>query len=340
MKSFTVKTGLKLPLMGLGCMGLTAFYGDPIPEADAIAFLAKAHAGGITFFDTAEAYKQGSWGEHTDTDPHNESTLGKFFKTVPRDSFTIATKFSPGLFGHTDCKLATVEGAVDLSLKRLGLEYIDLYYCHRMPDTLPELEDWMNAAKALVAKGKIKYVGLSEPAPSWLEKAHSIHPITAVQQEWNLATRNIEELLLPTCKKLGVALVAYSPLARNLLTAKKDSTAPADWRSTIPRYQGENFEKNKAVAECIAEIAGKKGCTNAQVCLAWLYKRASQLGVDLSLIPGTTKIENALANVEGTKVDLTDEEFENLSELGKQFVGARGDEDYLASTIEGQIQKQ
>ena len=347
LRAVTLSTGLTLSRIGLGCMGITAFYGESMPDDKAMELMSRVYAAGVRHFDTAEVYKVGSWEAHDQPgDVYNECIVGKFVATVPRESVTIATKFHPATellpktFGRHDCSLATVEAAVDGSLRRLGVSYIDLYYCHRMPKTTAELESFMHAAKALVAKGKIRYVGLSEPSPAQLELAHKIHPITAVQQEWSLATRVLEDTLVPVCRRLNIAIVAYSPLARNLLTLTKDARPPADWRaSTVPRYQGENFEKNKEVAGAIAAMAATLHCTAAQLCLAWLYHRAAELGVTVIPIPGSTKVANALSNAASVDIKIPPAEYAALTELGTHIAGARGDERYLSAALEGQMHK-
>ena len=341
LRTVTLSTGLTLSRIGLGCMGITAFYGECTPDDKAMELMSRVYAAGVRHFDTAEGYKVGTWEAHDQPgEVYNECIVGKFVATVPRESVTIATKLAPGLFGRHDCSLATVEAAVDGSLRRLGVSYIDLYYCHRMPKTTAELESFMHAAKALVAKGKIRYVGLSEPSPAQLELAHKIHPITAVQQEWSLATRVLEDTLVPVCRRLNIAIVAYSPLARNLLTLTKDARPPADWRaSTVPRYQGENFEKNKEVAGAIAAMAATLHCTAAQLCLAWLYHRAAELGVTVIPIPGSTKVANALSNAASVDIKIPPAEYAALTELGTHIAGARGDERYLSAALEGQMHK-
>ena len=343
----TLSTGLTLSRIGLGCMGITAFYGESMPDDKAMDLLSRVYAAGVRHFDTAEVYKVGTWEAHDQPgDVYNECIVGKFLATVPRESVTVATKFHPATellpktFGRHDCSLATVEAAVDGSLRRLGINYIDLYYCHRMPPTTAELESFMHAAKALVAKGKIRYVGLSEPSPAQLELAHKIHPITAVQQEWSLATRVLEDTLVPVCRRLNIAIVAYSPLARNLLTLTKDARPPADWRGIgVPRYQGENFEKNKEVAGEIAAMAEKLHCTAAQLCLAWLYRRAAEFGVTVIPIPGSTKVANALSNASSMDIKIPPEEYAALTELGTHIAGARADEARLGAALEGQMRK-
>eukprot|EP00759_Apiculatamorpha_spiralis_P057387 PhF_6_TR8631/c0_g1_i1/m.13471 len=331
---------LSLSKLGYGAMGITAFYGAPMEDDAALALLKGVYDSGITHFDTAEVYKSGTMGVPAPTDKYNETILGKFFATVPRDSYTVATKFMPGLRGNA-CDLATVEGALDASLGRLGLNFVDLYYCHRMPESLEQLEDWMKSVSALVAKGKIKNVGLSEVGPQWLRKANSIHPVACIQQEWSLLTRDLEDTLVPVCKELGIGIVAYSPLARNLLTLTKDSApvSSTDWRASQPRYQGENFEKNKELAQQLADVAKSLNATSAQLSLAWLYRRAEELGVPVVPIPGSTKLDNVLSNFVATKLQLSDADYKLITEMGKQAAGSRATEQYEKMALGGQLQK-
>jgi aryl-alcohol dehydrogenase-like predicted oxidoreductase len=234
----TVKLGgLQASCLGFGCMGITAFYGPRMDDNDAVALLRGVFDAGCTHFDTAEAYRS----SNPDV-VYNETTIGKFFQTIPRNSFTIATKYLPAL--HEDkVDVETVQQAVEDSLQRLGLQHIDLYYLHRMPPSgLPGLLEWMQAAKTLVEKGKITEIGLSEVCGDWLRAAHAVHPVACIQQEWSLMTRNLEDKLIPVCAELNIGVVAYSPLARNLL-AKQQEAPPQDWRARNPRFSKENLEK-------------------------------------------------------------------------------------------------
>eukprot|EP00747_Dinoflagellata_sp_TGD_P078538 gnl/TRDRNA2_/TRDRNA2_160119_c0_seq1.p1 gnl/TRDRNA2_/TRDRNA2_160119_c0~~gnl/TRDRNA2_/TRDRNA2_160119_c0_seq1.p1 ORF type:complete len:356 (-),score=60.57 gnl/TRDRNA2_/TRDRNA2_160119_c0_seq1:266-1333(-) len=332
--------GLEVSDIGLGCMGITAFYGPPMEEEAAHSLLKETYEQGYTHFDTAEAYstKPGSF-----TDPsaqYNEVTVGKFLQTLPRTAFTVATKFFPAFWnGKVDAE--TVTKACEASLKRLGLDYIDLYYCHRMPESVEKLEEWMASAKALVAAGKIKHVGLSEVCSSWLRRAHAVHPVACVQQEWSLITRNLEDFLVPTCVELGVGIVAYSPLARNILCAASPvgEGPPQDWRKDHPRYFVENFPKNRELAGRIATLAEKRNLSAAQLSMAWLRHRAKAMGVCVVPIPGTTKAARAAENMAGFRADLSGEEVQKLEELGALFIGARGNEGYISRGIESQEAK-
>jgi aryl-alcohol dehydrogenase-like predicted oxidoreductase len=336
MQHVTFPVGLTVSKIGYGAMGMTAFYGPPMPHAEAHALLKEIHQRGITHFDTAEVYKSGEYGNLNDGE-FNESLLGEFFKTIPdRKSFTIATKWGP------TGKVTREEFEFHFfgSLKRLGLEYVDLYYCHRMPATVEDLEEWMRAGKALVEAGKIKYLGLSEVGPEWLRRAHAIHPVAVIQQEWSVCTRGLESALIPVCKELGIGVVAYSPLARNLLTLPADAKPPQDWRASNPRYQGDAFEKNKQIAAEIAALGAKNNHTNAQLLLAWLYRRAEELGIAMVPIPGSTKLQNVLGNIASTTITLSDEDYATLTRLGEEVVGARKNDKYVGKVLEDQLTQQ
>jgi len=242
---------------------------------------------------------------------------------------------------HGDkCDLATVTAAVDASLARLGLAHVDLYYCHRMPSTVQRAEEWMHSMKAIVKTGKVKHVGLSEVGEAWLRRLHAIHPVACVQQEWSVLTRNLEDTVVPVYKELGIGVVAYSPLARNLLAGIADEAPKkGDFRAAHPRYSADNLAKNKELVDQIAELAKAKSVTSAQLSLAWLYHRARVLGVTVVPIPGTTKSQRAAENLAALKVVLSDSEAAKLQELGALVAGARGNEQYQASSLEGQMAK-
>jgi len=322
---------LKASKLGFGCMGITAFYGEPMEDDKAVELLKAAYDMGYRHFDTAEVYK-------TET-KFNEEQLGNFLKTVPRDSYTVATKFFPGLHGEENYDLECVMGAVDASLKKLGLDYIDLYYSHRPPKTLELAEQWMRSIKEVVKTGKVKNVGLSEYSPEWTRKCHAIHPIAAMQIEWSLVTRNlVEDILLSCCKELKIAIVAYSPLARNLL-AGVQTEVPQDWRKNNPRHSEENLKRNQELVQQIEELGKKRGANAAQLSLAWLYFKAKELGVDMVAIPGTTKIANAKTNMDGVNIELTKEDAAILEELGTKVAGERGNEGYANMSLEGNMEK-
>lgn len=321
-------TGLNVSPMGFGCMGITAAYGVSMDDDAAFVLLKGAYDMGYRHFDTAEIYAT--------KDKHNEVQLGRFLQTVPRDSFTVATKFMPKPGGR--CDLDTVRKALNASLKRLGLEYVDLYYCHRMPATLQLAKAWMHTMTIIVRAGKVKHVGLSEVGPEWLRQMHAIHPIACVQQEWSLLTRNLEDVILPVYRELGIGIVAYSPLARNLLVSPT-AAMPTDWRANNPRYSKDNFTKNQELAGKIAAIAQAKGTTAAQLSLAWLYCKARELGVTMVPIPGTTKLQNARDNIASLATALTGAEMIELEALGALVAGDRATEEYQRASLEGQQSK-
>lgn len=322
--------------MGFGAMGITAFYGAPMEDEDALKLLKGAYDKGYRHFDTAEIYNTNVFNDPA-KEPRkwNEEIVGKFVATVKRETVTVATKFNPMM--SPDVEEKSVVASFDNSLKRLGCGYVDLYYLHRMPGTLEKLKKWMAAAATLVKAGKVKHIGLSEVSGEWLREAHKIHPVAAVQQEWSLLTREpIESNIVPVCAELGIAVVAYSPLARNLLTEQKEP--PKDWRATNPRYSAENWKKNQELVAKIGAIAKEKGVSTAQISLKWLYQKAESLKVKLVAIPGTTKLANAESNIEAiTKVTLSDSDMKLLEEISALVNGLRGDERYLAGAADKYI---
>ncbi|KAM0916087.1 hypothetical protein ACQ4PT_010430 [Festuca glaucescens] len=295
--------GLDVPAQGLGCMGMSAYYGAPKPEPDMIALIHHAVATGVTLFDTSDIY-----GPHT-----NEILLGKALQGGVREKVELATKFG---IASTDGKHgvrgdpAYVRAACEGSLARLGVDCIDLYYQHRIDNNVP-IEITMGEVKKLVEEGKVKYVGLSEASASTIRRAHAVHPITAVQLEWSLWSRDVEKDIIPTCRELGIGIVAYSPLGRGFLSggAKMVDTLPdGDFRKSLPRFQPENMEKNAAIFERVSEMAARKGCTPSQLALAWVHHQGS----DVCPIPGTTKIENFNQNLGALSVKLAPEEMAEL----------------------------
>jgi aryl-alcohol dehydrogenase-like predicted oxidoreductase len=326
--------------MGFGAMPITAYYGLPMKELPALTLLKLAQETGCNHYDTSEVYKTLDVMMDEHEAEYNETILGKHFATLPRKSFTIATKFWPGRLGRGFDEIS-VGDAINASLSRLGLDYIDIYYLHRMPRTIEELEQWMHSVKKFVLQGKVRFIGLSEVGPMWLRRAHAIHPIACIQMEWSLATRIIEHEVVPACKELGVGIVASSPLCRNLLLLGESGTkAPEDWRAAHPRYQGSNFKANKDVAKKIAEMGTRLGLTSAQLCLAWLYRRAKELDVPMIAIPGTRELDHLRSNVKALNVELNEADYRELTRLGLGVEGDRADSTYMALALEGQLMRE
>ncbi|XP_077242151.1 putative aldo-keto reductase 2 [Tasmannia lanceolata] len=299
--------GLEVSAQGLGCMGMSAFYGPPKPEPDMIALIRHVVESGVTFLDTSDIY-----GPFT-----NEILLGKALKGI-RHKVELATKFgisfaAGGMTPVVRGDPAYVRACCEASLKRLDIDCIDLYYQHRVDTTVP-IEVTMGELKKLVEEGKIKYIGMSEASASTIRRAHAVHPITAVQLEWSLWTRDIEEDIVPTCRELGIGIVAYSPLGRGFFSSGPKFVAnlgEGDFRKYAARFQGENLEHNARVFERITEMAARKGCTPSQLALAWVNHQGS----DVCPIPGTTKIENFNQNIVALSVKLTPEDMAELESL-------------------------
>ncbi|XP_062183976.1 probable aldo-keto reductase 2 [Phragmites australis] len=295
--------GLEVSAQGLGCMGMSTAYGPPKPEPDMIALIRHAVAAGVTFLDTSDVY-----GPHT-----NEILLGKALQGGVREKVDLATKFGASF---ADGKLeirgdpAYVRAACEGSLKRLGVDCVDLYHQHRIDKRVP-IEVTIGELKKLVEEGKIKYIGLSEASASTIRRAHAVHPITAVQLEWSLWSRDVEEDIIPTCRELGIGIVAYSPLGRGFFSSGPklvDSLSEQDFRKHLPRFQPENLNKNAQIFERVNAMATRKGCTPSQLALAWVHHQ----GNDVCPIPGTTKIENFNQNVGALSVKLTPDEMAEL----------------------------
>jgi aryl-alcohol dehydrogenase-like predicted oxidoreductase len=296
--------GLEVSVQGLGCMGMTHAYGHRKPESEMIDLIHYAINAGVTFLDTSDVY-----GPHT-----NEILIGKALKEGGlRDKVQLATKFAISLKdGAMDIRgdPEYVRASCEASLKRLQIDCIDLYYVHRI-DTRVPIEVTMGELKKLVEEGKIKYVGLSEACASTIRRAHVVHPITAVQMEYSLWSRDIEAEIIPTCRELGIGIVPYSPLGRGFFSVGVDviqTFSENDFRKKMPRFHPENIETNKTIFERVSEMASRKGCTPSQLALAWVHHQ----GDDVVPIPGTTKIKNLNDNIGALSVKLTADEMKEL----------------------------
>ncbi len=312
------RTERELPAIGLGCMGLSEFYGPPTEQGEAIKLLHEALELGVEHFDTAEMYGVGA----------NESLLGEAFQDR-RDKVFIATKFGPtrdwetGAFTGIDGSRENCRRAVEGSLQRLKTDVIDLYYLHRVDPSTP-IEETVTAMAELVSEGKVRTIGLSEASGDTIRRAAKIHPISAVQSEYSIFSRDIEASVIPACIETGATLVAYSPLGRGMLSGrfKQESLGEGDWRSMTPRFQGEAYQANVALVDKIEVVAAANSCTAAQVALAWVLGR----GEHVMTIPGTTKLENLTANLSAYRVRLSDDERVTLDELADRVMGNRYDE--------------
>lgn len=306
--------GLVVSEQGLGCMGMSEFYGAT-DETESIATLHRALELGIDFFDTSDAY-----GPYK-----NEELLGKAFRTR-RDSVIIATKFairrdpSNPAVRTIDGRPEYVREACDGSLKRLGIDCIDLYYQHRVDTNVP-IEDTVGAMAELVHAGKVRYLGLSEAAPQTIRRAHAVHPISALQTEYSLWSRDPEDEILATVRELGIGFVAYSPLGRGFLTGQIksiDDLAADDYRRYSPRFQEENFSRNIGLVTRVTEMAREKGVTPGQLALAWVLAQ----GEDIVPIPGTKRRSYLEENAAASEIELTAEDLARLDELSPKGAAA------------------
>jgi aryl-alcohol dehydrogenase-like predicted oxidoreductase len=304
-KQRTLGKDLQVSELGLGCMGMSEFYGAT-DENEAIAVMHRSLELGVTFWDTADMY-----GPFT-----NEKLVGKALKGK-RDQVVLATKFgnerrADGSWVGVNGRPEYVRAACDASLQRLGVDHIDLYYQHRVDPKVP-IEDTIGAMVELVEAGKVRYLGMSEAAAATIRRAHAVHPITALQTEYSLWTRDPEGEILDTVRELGIGFVAYSPLGRGFLSGqfKKPEDIPADdFRRHNPRFQGENFYQNLKLVERVTEIADAKGVKPSQLALAWVLAQ----GDDIVPIPGTKRIKYLEENAAAAKITLTDDELKQLDE--------------------------
>jgi aryl-alcohol dehydrogenase-like predicted oxidoreductase len=308
---------LTVSAQGLGCMGMSEWYGAADWD-ESIATIHRALDLGVTFIDTADIYGAG----------HNEVLVGRAI-AGRRDEVTLATKFGVDRSGGDDKRIVRgeagyVKRACDTSLLRLGVDHIDLYYLHRPPQTA-EIEETVGAMAELVQQGKVRHLGLSEVDSALLRRAYAVHPISAVQSEYSLWTRDVETTVLDAMRELGVGLVPYSPLGRGFLTATLDLTSlgDKDFRSHNPRFAGEAGAANLAIVEAVREVADAKGVAPAQIALAWVSAQAERLGVPVVPIPGTKRVKWLEQNVAALDVELGADELAVLDPLAQQVVRAR-----------------
>ncbi|KAM6545499.1 hypothetical protein CsatB_026235 [Cannabis sativa] len=296
--------GLEVSRLGFGCGGLSGVYNAPLSHEDGCSVIKQAFNMGITFFDTSDSYGQSH---------DNEFMVGKALKQLPREKVQLATKFgimkSEGFQFGVKGTPEYVRKCCEASLQRLGVNYIDLYYQHRVDTSVP-IEDTMGELKKLVEEGKIKYIGLSEPSLDTIRRAHAVHPITALQMEYSLWSRDIEDGIIPLCRELGIGIVAYSPIGRGFFGGKAvlESLPNESLLSIHPRFIGENLEKNKMLYNKLANLAAKHACTTPQLALAWLLHQAT----DIIPIPGTTKVKNLANNVGSLAVKLSEEDMKEI----------------------------
>jgi aryl-alcohol dehydrogenase-like predicted oxidoreductase len=313
LKKRTLGNSLEVSAIGLGCMGMSEFYGSR-DDAQSIATIHRALDLGCNFLDTADMY-----GPFT-----NEKLVGRAIRDR-RDDVVLATKFGnmrgeDGAFLGISGKADYVRKACDASLQRLGVDHIDLYYQHRVDRTTP-IEETIGAMADLVRAGKVRYLGMSEAAPQTIRRAHAVHPITALQTEYSLWSRDPEDEILPTVRELGIGFVAYSPIGRGFLSGRfktVDDLEPTDYRRQSPRFQGENFERNLDLVRRIEEIARSKGVTPAQLAIAWVLSQ----GDDIVPIPGSKSIGHLEENIAAVDIEPTPDDLARIDEVAPKGVAA------------------
>ena len=309
--------GLPVSAQGLGCMGMSEWYGATDWD-ESVATIHRALDLGVTFLDTADVYGAG----------HNEVLVGRAIHGR-RGQVQLATKFGIDRSGGDDKRVIRgergyVRRSCESSLLRLGVDVIDLYYLHRPPQTA-QIEETVGAMAELVAEGKVRYLGLSEVDSGLLRRADAVHPIAAVQSEYSLWTRDPETTVLGALRELGVGLVSYSPLGRGFLTGTVDVHAlgAGDFRARNPRFTGQAWDANQAIADAVRRVAGARGVAPAQVALAWVHGQGERLGVPVVPIPGTKRVKWLEQNAAALDITLTDDELAQLDPLGARAVGAR-----------------
>jgi len=302
-------TDVKLPAIGLGCMTMNHGYGQP-DDKESIATLEKAIGIGITFWDTADVYANGK----------NEELVARVLQPHRKKIF-IATKFgfradASGRLNSFDGSPTYLKQAVEGSLRRLRTDVIDLYYAHRIDPNVP-VEDMVGAMADLVREGKVRFLGLSEASPASIRRAHAVHPISALQSEYSILTRDVENEILPLCEELHISFIPFSPLSRGLMTNTVDPSTlgEGDFRRNLPRYQGEHADNNVRLAAGFADIAAAKGCTPAQLALAWVLARGSHI----IPIPGTKRRKYLVDNAGAMDVTMTAADFTQIDQLLKRF---------------------
>lgn len=325
MKSIALGTqGLHVPAVGLGCMGLTSFYGTKLPDDQVISFLSKAAEKGAIFWDTANSYVYTDWWRLLRLQSPlvcQEELLGLALKQIGRHNIVIATKtgieiqYTPIPRGVSNGAPSFVRGQCNDSLRRLGVDYIDLFYLHRIDPNIP-IERTMCEMKKLVEEGKVKYLGLSECSAATLRRAHAVHPISAVQVEYSLWCRGAEGSLMEACAQLGVGIVAYSPLGRGFLTESPVAQyGSGDFRATQPRMTGEQGERNRKLVDKLTDKARDMGVSVAQLCIAWVRAQQFRLsGAGVVPIPGSTKMHHLESNIASAEIELDDDTIATLEE--------------------------